>query len=170
MLSSEWESCPNCPPPSEAVPSERPSPSLAPTSVMATMRTSKRRITSCTTGSARTCCSRAFVARRSADGVAMSCRTLRFCFLRMIALPGAVIALSLQSQPRPRCVALVESISHDQMASTHMITALIPLLLGSRQNGNSCRFHCCGRTTTRRLGSRRTRKFVSCATLTGAVE
>jgi hypothetical protein len=66
---------------------KRPSPTLAPVGVIATMCASRRRITSCTTGCARTCCSSASVALRAFDVVGMSCRTLRFCFLLMRGSP-----------------------------------------------------------------------------------
>src|SRR6266568_4841351 len=59
--------------------------SFIPVLSMATRRASKRRITSCTTGCARTCCSSASVVLRAVDGVSASCCTLRFCFLRMIS-------------------------------------------------------------------------------------
>jgi hypothetical protein len=45
------------------------------------------------------------------------------------------------------------SISPDRLASLRTITALLPLLLGGRQNGNDCRYRWYKCTTYRRPGS-----------------
>src|SRR5712692_3930414 len=71
------------------------SPSLAPVRTMATMRALKRRITSCTTGCSRTCCSRASEELGATNMVGVGRLTLSPCLLRMIGPPLVLSLLFL---------------------------------------------------------------------------